>query len=125
VVSDFDGARVPIYHLALRSDWEAAVTAGEPYAVSTLGSSLDEVGYLHCSYAPQVQGVADLVYRGRDDVLLLTIDPGRVRAKVRPEDLTGAGEAYPHVYGPLDLEAVVAVRALVPDDGGRLDASPG
>lgn len=117
-------AAVPIYHLALREDWEAAVAAGEPYAVSTLGSSLDEVGFLHCSYAGQVQRIADLVYRGRDDVLLLTIDRGRVRAKVRPEDLTGEGEAYPHIYGPLDLDAVVDVRPLTPGPDGRLDARP-
>jgi uncharacterized protein (DUF952 family) len=61
-----------IYHLAVLAGWDASASE---YRGSTLGRSLDDVGFIHCSTASQVRQVADLVYAGRDDVVLLTIDP--------------------------------------------------
>jgi glutathione S-transferase len=94
-----------IHHLALRSDWEEAVATGGPYRRSTLGKSLDEVGFIHCSFAEQVEQTAELFYRGRDDIVLLTIDAGELGGTVRVE----AG--FPHIYGELPLAAVVSVEA--------------
>lgn len=105
----------PIYHLAVAGEWDAS--EGE-YRRSTLGRSLDEVGYVHCATAAQVQGVADLFYRGRDDVVLLTIDPERVGVPVRYEEM--GGQRFPHVYGPIPISAVVSVTRLRPDEDGRL-----
>ena len=105
-----------IYHLALAADWDEA--AGE-YRVSTLGRSLDEVGFVHCSTAAQVQGIADLVYHGRDDVMLLTIDPQRLVAPVRYEKAPD-GNLYPHVYGPIPRSAVLSATPLVAGADGRL-----
>jgi uncharacterized protein (DUF952 family) len=65
----------PIYHLALLAEWGSS--AGE-YRGSTLGRSLDDVGFIHCSTAAQIRQVAELLYSGRDDVVLLKIDPGRL-----------------------------------------------
>jgi uncharacterized protein (DUF952 family) len=63
-----------IYHLALASEWDAAVEAGE-YRTSTLGRSLEEEGFIHASFAEQVRGVADAGYAGvREPLVLLTID---------------------------------------------------
>lgn len=109
-----------IYHLALRSQWESAVMAGE-YRGSTLGRSLEEEGFIHCSFARQVQAIADLVYRGRDDVVLLTIDPGLVPAELRYETPDGGSDAFPHIYGPLPIGAVLVTDILVPDATGRLE----
>ena len=50
---------------------------------------------MRCSATWQVQGIADAVYRGRDDVVLLTIDPARSGAEARIEG------GYPHIYGPV------------------------
>jgi uncharacterized protein (DUF952 family) len=120
-----------IYHLALADEWSAAVTSGTAYERSTLGVSLAEQGFVHCSFAGQVQRIADLVYRGRTDVVLLAVDPRRLRSEVRVEapSATGGDEAgggsrdgdrFPHVYGPLDLEAVVAVTPVPLGADGRL-----
>jgi uncharacterized protein (DUF952 family) len=106
----------PVFHLALRAEWRDAVDGGEGYRRSTLGRSLDEEGFIHCSFAHQVQGVADFVFRGRDDVLLLTIDLARVPSEVRVENLDGGDNLFPHIYGPLPIDAVVNV------DEVRLDA---
>jgi glutathione S-transferase len=91
-----------IYHLALAADWEAAQSVGE-YRTSTAGQTLDEVGFIHCSHADQVADTAGRFYAGRDDVVLLTIDQARVPSEVRVED------GFPHIYGPLPLDAVVEV----------------
>ncbi len=101
---------LPLYHVALASDWEAALAGGR-YEVSTRGRSLAEEGFIHCSFAEQVEGTADRYYRDVDDVVLLRIDPGRLSCAVVVEDLVGSGEALPHVYGPIDLDAVVEVRS--------------
>lgn len=95
-----------LYHLALAADWAAASVAGR-YTASTRGRSLDEEGFIHCSFAHQVVATADRFYGDTDDVVLLHIDPDRLASPVVVEDLTGAGEAFPHVYGPIELGAVV------------------
>ncbi len=76
------------------------------YRGSTLGKSLDDEGFIHCSFANQVQGIANAIYQGRDDVVLLEIDPSRVNADVRVENLEGGEERFPHIYGPLPIDAV-------------------
>jgi len=103
-----------IYHLALRHAWEAAGEEGTVYRRSTIDRSLDDEGFIHCSSQDQVQGVADRFYRGRTDVLLLTIDTSKVRAEIRTENL------FPHIYGPLPVEAVVRVEPVPCRDDGRL-----
>lgn len=101
-----------IYHLALAGEWDEAVARGGPYERSTIGRSLAEQGFIHCSFEHQVAGTAARFYAGRDDVVVLHIDPGRLEHDVRVEDLLGSGEAFPHLYGPLPVEAVVALRPL-------------
>jgi uncharacterized protein (DUF952 family) len=103
-----------IYHLARRAPWDAAVADGTPYTRSTVDSSLEEVGYIHCSFSEQVQGVADRFYRGLTDIVLLSIDPLRLEAEVRTEN------GYPHIYGPLPLTAVVSVVPVTCGADGRL-----
>lgn len=104
----------PLYHLALAGNWKAAVEAGE-YRVSGIGMTLEDEGFIHCSFAGQVRRTADKFYRGRADVLLLTIDPARLGPEVRAED------GFPHLYGPLAVDAVVGVRPLPLRPDGTLD----
>ncbi|MGY2875398.1 uncharacterized protein (DUF952 family) [Marmoricola sp. URHA0025 HA25] len=102
----------PIHHLALASDWEAAKVAGA-YAVSTLGRTLAEEGFIHASRADQWRAVRERFYSGVDEPLvLLVIDPDRLAAEVREEAVPGLDETFPHVYGPIDLDAVVEAREL-------------
>jgi uncharacterized protein (DUF952 family) len=111
-----------VYHLAARADWDAAGDAGAYRA-----ASLDTEGFIHCSTATQVAGVANAFYRGRRDLVLLEIDPARLRSALRfesPAHPTGVSDAqsderFPHVYGPIDLDAVVAATDFAPGADGR------
>lgn len=100
-----------LYHLALDHDWDPAA---DEYRGSTIGRTLEEEGFVHCSTAEQVQATADRFYAGRSDVVLLTIDPTLVGAEIRVEG------GFPHLYGPLPTSAVVAAVPVPVGPDGRL-----
>jgi uncharacterized protein (DUF952 family) len=104
-----------IFHIATITDWDAARAAGD-YRVSTLGQTLADVGFIHCSTAAQVQKVADRFYCGVEHLVLLTIETERLSALVRFDPI--GSDSYPHIYGPLNLDAVIDVTPLV-TEGGR------
>jgi uncharacterized protein (DUF952 family) len=109
-----------IYHLTEPDTWEAAVAAGE-YRQSTRGVSLERQGFIHCSRLHQVRPVGECIYADAADLVLLEIDPAKVPAEVRFEPgEPGATEEFPHVYGPIPVEAVVNVAPVPRDDAGRL-----
>jgi uncharacterized protein (DUF952 family) len=110
-----------IYHLALEPDWQAALAAGE-YRVSTLGRTLAEEGFIHASTASQVRGVADAVYADvTEPLILLTIDERRLTVPLQWDAVPGSAEPFPHLYGPLDVAAVVLATPLLRDEQGRLE----
>lgn len=110
-----------IYHLAVSVEWNAARAKGTIYDRSTLGVSLDEQGFIHCSFVDQLQFIADLVYSGRADVVLLTIDVSRLGVEVRVEGVDGGDEHFPHVYGAISLDAVIAATSVPVGRDGCLD----
>ena len=88
---------------------------------STAGRTLADEGFIHASQAAQVAGVANMFYRdSADDLVVLVIDTGLVRAPVRYEDVPGADAPFPHIYGPLNTDAVVDVRPLPAGARGRV-----
>ncbi|MGN6331318.1 MAG: DUF952 domain-containing protein [Motilibacteraceae bacterium] len=101
-----------VHHVALVADWLAAVAAGE-YRISTLGRTLDEEGFIHCSFAPQVGPTLRRFY---DDVseplVLLTIEVDRLGVPLVEEEAPGTGEVFPHVYGAIPVAAVTAAVPL-------------
>jgi glutathione S-transferase len=96
-----------IYHLALAGEWRQAKAAGV-YERSTRGQSLGEVGFIHASGADQVEATYGRFYADAGEVLLLTIAPDRLTAPVLWEPAPDTGECFPHIHGPLPLEAVLA-----------------
>ena len=103
---------MPIFHVALASEWEEARTTGA-YTTSTLGVTLEEEGFIHASREDQWQGVLERFYGGvTEPLVLLVIDTDRLSSPVVEEVPPGASETFPHVYGPIDPAAVVEVRPL-------------
>jgi uncharacterized protein (DUF952 family) len=81
--------------------------------------SLQVEGFIHCSKKSQVLRVANLYYNNRNDLILLSIDPERLEREVRWEAGTDkADELFPHVYGPINLDAIEEVLALKPEADG-------
>ena len=97
----------PLFHLALESDWQAAVQQGD-YRVSTRGFSLEQVGFIHLSWQEQVQDTFDRFYADAGAVLTLRINPKLVSAPLRA-DAIHTGVLFPHLYGPLPIASVVEV----------------
>ena len=99
----------PIFHIATAREWEAATDVGS-YRVSTLGRTLDDIGFIHCSFRRQVERIGSLVYGSvPDPLVLLEIDVGLLSAALRIESLDGGDDLFPHIYGPLPTAAVSAV----------------
>lgn len=105
-----------IVHFCPRAHWQAARAEGH-YAADTLATE----GFIHCSTLEQVHIPANALAWGRTDLVLLEIDesalPEPPRWEADPSDPRAM--AFPHVYGPIPLEAVVAVRDFRPDAEGR------
>src|SRR5882757_1867933 len=92
-----------ILHAALPADWAAARSAGS-YAMSTRGSSLAAVGFIHASTERQLPGVLDFAYADLADLVLLVLDIEALEAAgspVRWDDVPDAPDPFPHVYGPV------------------------
>ena len=113
----------PIHHLAEVDAWAEALRTGE-YRWSTLGTTLEQQGFVHCAAAEQVAGVLQRHYAEVDrDLVLLTIEPDRLTAPLVWEAGDPAtGEEFPHLYGPLPTGAVVATRVLHPPHAAPPDS---
>ncbi len=93
-----------ILHMTAREAWLAAEAAGVYTAVS-----LTTEGFIHCSTSSQIIGVANNLYHGQSDLLILVIDPAQVGAAIVYEDCYETGQQFPHIYGSLPTTAVVRV----------------
>ena len=103
-----------IYHIANRRDWVRAEKTGEYTA-----DSLESQGFIHMSTEQQVIPVANSFYKDSEDLVLLYIDPEKIKGSLRWEGKDEIGEDFPHLYAPLPLEAVVRVEDLNKDDNGN------
>lgn len=93
-----------IFHIAEKTVWLTCDNL-ESYVPSEY---LNE-GFIHCSKLSQVEKTANNYYQGRDDLLLLAIDPDKLEAVTRYENLIGGEEEFPHVYGELHKSAITQV----------------
>lgn len=96
-----------IFHLAVADAWREAEGVGT-YTVSTLGLDLADVGFIHCSQAEQVSGVHERFYRDVTDLVLLTIDTDRLTSPWQLDSVEGEPLPFPHVYGPINVDAVLS-----------------
>jgi len=106
-----------VLHLCSRQDWQEAQRRGA-YA----SPSLDDEGFIHCSTREQIMAVANRFYRGKRDLVVLYIKPEKITSEIRWEDADG--ELFPHIYGSIDMPAVVGVAELKPDADGTFRNLP-
>jgi uncharacterized protein (DUF952 family) len=110
-----------ICHITGRDAWDAAQAHGE-----FRSPEFDEIGFIHCSTPEQIVLVANAFFRGQTDLVMLVINPAKLESPVmwEPPHSTERvpsfmhGSVYPHVYGPINVDAVERVVPLVPSDTG-------
>jgi len=106
-----------ILHITSRAAWLAAQQRGEYIA-----PSLESEGFIHCSTETQALHVANAFYRGQKGLVLLKLDESRIKSQVKWEAPAGppapgisASDSFPHIYGPINLEAVISTRDFEAD----------
>ncbi|MGZ4738051.1 MAG: DUF952 domain-containing protein [Ilumatobacteraceae bacterium] len=100
-----------IFHITDGATWAESQARGQ-HTGSTRGVGLTDEGYIHCSTSAQWRGVVDRFYADARDLLLLHVDEQLLTSPLVYEQLPGAPEPFPHVYGPINLDAVVDVERL-------------
>src|SRR5262245_30003385 len=106
-----------IFHFCPQRAWQSAQASGE-YTADSLATE----GFIHCSTVDQVTLPANALARGQTALVLLAIDEARLAEPPRyePGDPNDFGSPlFPHVYGPIQVDAVVAVHPFPPDADGR------
>ena len=102
-----------MFHITTRRAWEGAAAEGtyqpEMFPVD---------GFIHCSTVAQVIQVANIRFRGQSGLVLLSIDTDKVAAEIIYENLEGGQQLFPHIYGELNLDAVLQAAAFTPGPDG-------
>ena len=93
-----------IYHVVTAVNWQKALQQGFYEA-----ESLALEGFIHTSKAEQVQGVLERYYKNQSDLLLLHIDETKLTAPLKYELAPSINEEFPHIYGRLNLDAVIKI----------------
>lgn len=106
-----------IFHITSKEDWSKA--QGEKVYKA---SSLETEGFIHLSKADQVADTGNRFYQGIENLVLLFVDPDKLEQPLKYEE----GEPnilFPHLYGPLNLEAVIKVIDFKPNSQGKYEFS--
>lgn len=96
-----------IYHVTTQAEWAAAISAGAYEA-----PSLKEEGFIHCSQASQVPGVLERYFKGKASLVKLVIDTEKLTSQLVYEWSPSTADTFPHIYGPINTDAVTAVEQL-------------
>ena len=96
-----------IYHITTTAEWKTAQEAGE-YS----SPALNEEGFIHCSEKEQVEDIKERFYPNTNDLVLLTIDTEKLESQLIFEWSPSVEQTFPHIYGPINLLAVIDVKQL-------------
>lgn len=103
-----------IYHITNKKEWDKAL---REYIY--IPDSFREEGFIHCSPAEKVSDTLNNFFKGKNDLLLLSIDESKVQDRIIREDLYGHKFNFPHIYGKLNLDAVIKVTEITADAEGK------
>ena len=93
-----------IYHITTKLEWKAAQAKGKYEAFS-----LNEEGYIHCSEERQLDEVLERYFKGKKDLIKLVIDTEKLSSPLIYDWSPSIEDTFPHVYGPINVEAVSEV----------------
>jgi len=96
-----------IYHVTTKSQWEEAISKGF-YEVE----SLQTEGFIHMSKIDQVEGVLNSYYQNVPNLVLLHVEETKLIAEIKFELSPSVNQEFPHVFGAINIDAVVKVEAI-------------
>ncbi|WP_088066840.1 DUF952 domain-containing protein [Gottfriedia luciferensis] len=103
-----------ILHIIENKEWQNVKNEGE-YSPP----SLKNEGFIHCSTTEQAVEIANLFFKGANDLKILCIDEEKTKSKIVYEDTENFGQLFPHIYGSLNLDAVFKVVDFELDQNGK------
>jgi uncharacterized protein (DUF952 family) len=92
-----------IYHITSEEQWHHAQQLG--YCTAP---SLYTEGFIHCSLKAQLAGVVQRYYQGHNNFIILQINTKALKAVLQYDNAPSINELFPHIYGTINIEAVVA-----------------
>lgn len=110
-IVEYDVYMKLILHITTKQVWQTAVNTYLP-------EGFEEEGFIHCSTVEQVLKPANEMFHGRRDLILLCIDEAKVQAELIYEDCYETGQEFPHIYGPLNTNAVTNIVDFPPNRDG-------
>jgi uncharacterized protein (DUF952 family) len=106
-----------LYHITSRDDW-AEAEIEKIYQPPTLTTE----GFIHLSTDKQLLAAANRFYKGKPDLLVVAINEKHLESDLRYAEADG--DSYPHLHGPLNMDAVVEVVALPINAKGEFEVPP-
>ena len=96
-----------IFHITSEEQWKDALANG-----AYMDPSLQMEGFIHCSQQHQVEGVLKRYFTGKENLLKLVIDTSKLSSPLQFDLAPSVNEEFPHIYGPINLDAVVEVEKV-------------
>ena len=103
-----------IYHIINSEEWEQ-ISEMNYYAPSSLVSE----GFIHFSYKDQINDVLQRFYKQEDDLMVIKVDINKLESELKIEEVLDHGH-FPHLYGQLNLNAVVETTNVFNDNQGMI-----
>ena len=107
-----------IFHVVKKEDWKSQKKDSRYHP-----DSLDSEGFIHCASGNNIEDVTNRLYEGETNVLLIIINTTLVEPEIRYESSDDSDTKYPHIYGPLNMDAVVDKIELAAEDDGSYKIS--
>ncbi len=102
-----------ILHITTKDEWKTAVSH-PPYTAP----SLQTENFIHCSTPEQLLIPANAMFRGQTNLILLCLDTSKITADIIYEDCYESGIEFPHIYGPINIDAVIKTVDFPPNEDG-------
>jgi uncharacterized protein (DUF952 family) len=96
-----------IYHVTTQQAWNEALSKGFYES-----ASLKSEGFIHCSEEHQLAGVLERYFEGQAGLVKLAIDPDKLTSKLVFDWSPSMADTFPHIYGTINLDAVMSVTSL-------------
>ena len=95
------------FHIAFQKDWAKAQEIGQYHH-----PSIEQEGFIHCSYPRQIAESLNKHFPKNEKLVLLEIDAQKLKSELKIELAASRGEDFPHIYGPLNVDAVSKIHEI-------------